>query len=714
MKKPIAFLILQGGLLFATAKATNGGDHTAGPVFNCSGTHRRSCHDIWIGQHIDHESGSDVGEVCLHVEQKRQEINDTSEHNYPEEPTLVLSYTTNSNWSIHESYVWLGTSLADMPRLHSQNRGPPSLQEFPVVDWDINGENQYEVQLRLLQDDSALRIGCATSNDKSIRYYLALHPVILQDNQQQEMNHSFQHQKSTKIPAYNQDAKNTTRSWLRSSSKMPVDNLQSTVHQLEKRKGLWWMEFSFDLDCPQPATLSAKNGTVAINSFHEEEEHQQVKTAITPVLTNVQHERRLFSLQPRQQSNETCAMISDSISEEDTNTLVTEDLLYQFHIANELALSVSFKPKILSKVDYYRTIYERFDAFDDERNDAAIIAKVDQTCYAVFRGTVEYNDADVAQNFVPGYRRVPDTDCYVRRGYYDAYFTSYKEEFETELRHCVDSCQGEDGTGEPCQVILSGASQGAANSIVASIALFEEYDPYVLSFALPRVFLPTSPFDDDLECKSVNRERQYHFLLTDSLLKVYDPVPYYPAYFTKYEGREILFDGEGNFNDQGLSTSENDKYHQKRSPSSIVIHTRWNYYVKAKQAYENACLPIPVRGWRDGHWCSDDYNCQSTSYCARKSKLCSPRAAAGQPCDSDGACLSGSCSSDEEICLTEPKSLTVNGESCQGGDDCASGRCDGIWGFSTCQARLESGDDCNEHSDCLSMHCVGFLHGKCL
>ena len=712
MKKLSVFLFLQGGLLFATARANNDADYTIGPVNSGTDVPRRSCHDIWIGQHtIDHEPGSDIGEVCLHVEQKRGDLNNTTSDpgHKQEEPTLVLSYTVNNNWSIHESYVWLGTSLTDMPRLHSQNSGPPSLQEFPVIDWDIDGKSQYEVQIPLLHDDSALRIGCATSNNRPIRYYLALHPVILQDNKPRQMN---QHKNSTKIPALNQNTKKT-RSWLRSSSKMPVDNSQNAAHQLEKQKGLWWMEFSFELGCPLPATTSAENSTVAINSF-QEEQHQKVKAKLTPALTNVQHERRLFSLQPRQESNETCAMISDSISEEGTSTLLTEDLLYQFHIANELALSVSFKPKIVSKVDYYRAIYERFDAFDDENNDAAVIAKVDQTCYAVFRGTVEYNDADVAQNFVPGYRRVPDTDCYVRRGYYDAYFTSYKEEFETELRHCVDSCKADDGAGEPCQVILSGASQGAANAVVASIALFEEYDPYVLSFALPRVFLPTSPFDDDLECKSINKERQYHFLLTDSLLKVYDPVPYYPAYFTKYEGREILFDGEGNFNDQGLSTSDNDKYHQKRSPSSIVIHTRWNYYVKAKQAYENACLPIPISGWRDGHWCTNDYNCQTTSHCSRKSKVCSPRSAAGQPCDTDGACLSGSCSSDEEVCLSEPKSLTANGEACQRRDDCASGRCDGIWGFSTCQARRESGEECNEHSDCLSKHCVGIINGKCL
>ena len=657
----------------------------------------RTCHDIWVGR--DYQT--DVGEICIHTERIIKDKDsgklDDSEREEEEESILVIAYATKNTWLIHESFLWIGTSLSDMPRLHSQESGLPSLEEFPYIDWEINGKREYEIRIPL--QDLKHSPSCSSQQAISTRehYYIPVHPVLIQ--QKPKKNITGQDQSFT--AAASSQINSTSRSRLRSS---PIININQTA---QVQSGLWWMEFSFDLHCqPSPEVES--------NITKTQRQHKQPPdrtSLLVPTLTNVRHERRLEKFQQRQQSNGACPMSASNVAE--ANTLLTEGLLYQFHIASVLALSVSFKLNIVQKIDHYRSIYERFNAFDDDFNDAAGVAKVEQTCYAVFRGTIEYNSKDVAQNFVPGYRRVPGTDCYVRRGYYDAYFTSYQQQFDTEVRECVSSCRAEDGTGADCQLILSGASQGAANAVVASIYLYEEFDPYVISFGVPRVFLPTSPFDNDKECTNINKDRQYHFLLTDSFLKVYDPVPYYPAYWTKYVGREILFDGEGNFNDQGLSTSDNDKYHLKRSPTSLVIHTRWNYFIKAKQAYDNACLPVAATGWFDGHWCSDDDNCQPTSYCPRNTKVCSPRLDVGTACDKDAACLSGSCGSND-LCLQEQKLLAKDGDTCLWSRECASGRCDGFWGFAHCQAQLESGQGCNEHTDCLSSHCVGVIKGKCL
>mmetsp|Transcript_23716 Transcript_23716/g.66979 ORF Transcript_23716/g.66979 Transcript_23716/m.66979 type:complete len:223 (+) Transcript_23716:25-693(+) len=43
---------------------------------------------------------------------------------------------------------------------------------------------------------------------------------------------------------------------------------------------------------------------------------------------------------------------------------------------------------------------------------------------------------------------------------------------------------------------------------------------------------------------------------------------------------------------------------------------------------------------------------------------------------------------------------------CSNGEDCASGRCEGIFG--KCQAKLDVGEGCNEDSDCVSQNC-GFV-----
>jgi hypothetical protein len=45
---------------------------------------------------------------------------------------------------------------------------------------------------------------------------------------------------------------------------------------------------------------------------------------------------------------------------------------------------------------------------------------------------------------------------------------------------------------------------------------------------------------------------------------------------------------------------------------------------------------------------------------------------------------------------------------CSNGEDCQSGRCEGLFG-ATCQAKLEDGQGCNEDSDCVNGNCNLFI-----
>ena len=614
----------------------------------------RKCQSLWVGGL--HE---DVGLICMELTSEYESGNNAISY-------LLISYEVYDDWQIHESFLWLGTDLKELPQI--QSTGQPLLEEFSFTNVNVGGENTYEMTVPLNQTG----MSCLKSAEE--RVYAAFHPVLTRKKIHFNQNITVDQEK-TKISE-------KKSSFLRSKD---ISDVKEKDYR--NKKGLWWMEFELSIDCGTPTQQRQQKSWQPI-----------IKQ---PILRSLRSERRLFEFKRRDPIRDSCPSSASYISE--PNNLMTEDFLFHFHVASMFALGVSFDRNLMEKIDYFKSFYERFSAFDDGLNDAAIVAKVDGTCYAAFRGTVEYSLPDVAQNFVLGFRKVPGTDCYVRRGYYDCYFTNYQEAFEQEIRDCVDSC--EDGR---CPLIVTGASQGAATSVVASLRLFQEYDPYVFTFGVPRTFLPTSPFEDHLECTHFNEERQYHFVLTDSLLKVFDPTPYYHAFWTKNIGREILFDGDGNFNDQGIASN----YIMRREPTSLAIHTRWNYNMKTRKAYENACLPAPSRGWFDGHWCAEDGDCQAKSYC--REGYCVPRYDTGEACDRDGECRSEHCG-DDGICLDqEKKKLAAAGDKCNSDEDCSSQRCEGWLWFSRCEERQETGAHCNEHSDCLSGHCAGLINGKCL
>ena len=602
------------------------------------------CDAIWTGH-----KQNNTGTVC--IEAHKPTSGDRNNFH------LLLSYEFDEQWQIQENYLWIGNRLSEMPQVH----GRPSLDDFSIIDRDIKGKSTYDLSVPLSAND------IATSCDRErTTLYLALHPVIVPSSLLQ-------------IPQRNNSRYHTKEE--------PFLRGQKQKLKLNKYPyGFPWMEFELVLPCQW---------------LRESTEEQGIEYGPPAnLLMDIGYRRRHHTFKKQRQLQEGCNPLPPN---EATSDILTEDFLFRFYTCLTLGTDVAYDRNLIDKKGYYQSMYEQFDAFDDGFNDVVVVAKVEDVCYAVFRGTDEFNCFDMMQNLLPGFRKLPGTDCFVRKGFYDAYFTNYQEDFEQAVRGCVDSCEG-----DQCELVLSGGSQGAGVAVSAGIYLFEEYDPMVLSIGVMRAFLPTSPFNRDEVCTHFNKDRHFHFILTDTLLEVYDPVPYMYAFWAKNAGHEILYDEDGNFNYQGISHN----YNMRRDPSSMTVHTRVNYVAKSNRAYENLCLPAPAVGWRDGHWCSEDSNCMTSSYC-EDDGYCAPRLELAARCTRGTACHSGSCI--EGQCSLETRPLLRNEAKCEQDDECESGRCDGMRGFSTCHTHQESGENCNEHSDCISGHCaIAFFSGKCL
>lgn len=607
------------------------------------------CDTLWAGH-----NHNNTGRVCLHVQKADRDEDGNALQ-------IHLSYDLlDESWQLQEHFLWVGKDLSEMPQLPN---GKPDLGDFPVIDKDIEGQTIYNLSLPVTAKD--MPVTCSSDGERAT-LYMALHPVIVPKKIAQLTPRSHENDSFLR----GQAAKSTTED--------------------RKSFGFPWMEFELVLPC------QTNNGE---SVGHQEMSEDTSDSGVVPLL-GFEFQRRQQKFSRQRQLNEECQVLPPEV---ETSDILTETFLDRFQTCTALSMHVVYDRKVTQKKGYYREEYDYFDAFDDGFNDVAVVAKTDEVCYAVFRGTDELNWFDTVQNIMPGFRKIPGTDCFARRGFYDAYFTNYQEDFEDSVRECVNSCEG----GQ-CELILSGGSQGAGVAVLASIQLFEEYDPYVFSIGVMRTFLPTSPFNRDEVCTHFNKDRHYHFILTDTELEIYDPVPYMFAFWAKNAGHEILYDGDGNFNYQGVSRN----YNTVREPSAMIVHSRWNYVTKSEHTFENLCLPAPVVGWRDGHWCSEDGNCMTTSYCDDKG-TCAPRLELEAICRRGAACQSGSCF--DGHCSLETVPLLRVDETCRQDNECESGRCEGMPGFSTCHAHLvESGGKCNEHSDCTSGYCARLVHRQCL
>ncbi|CAB9524515.1 expressed unknown protein [Seminavis robusta] len=398
--------------------------------------------------------------------------------------------------------------------------------------------------------------------------------------------------------------------------------------------------------------------------------------------------------------------------------------------------------------------------------DQAFVAKKDGYCYGVFRGTTMSWD-DWRQNFRMGSEvicgsdnmAVPNTPkqpvcCAARAGFYDAYHTSYFQDFEKAIRRCAQDCLNPD----EC-VVLTGHSQGGSIAAVAAVTL-ADINPYVITFGQPPTLAPGCPY--------ISNERWYRWVNTrdsDTLGITYDPIPFSPSFGTGCWGHFLVLGNDpsgvaylGLDNQQslapmdplGVAHSKSEyvdriagliDYHMNVSLDNLAELARRarNATIEKENASNSSNTthgkralsktpisePIPADGYATGSLCSINEECLS-GLCEQETGLhwkrchgieckvdsdcetlrcdhgvCVNKLGSCQPCDEDSDCKYGDCFG---FRCTGPGNLMDTNCRCLLSEHCRSGRCDGV-SPRICEAALPLDARCNEDSDCHSGYC---------
>ncbi|CAB9527135.1 expressed unknown protein [Seminavis robusta] len=280
------------------------------------------------------------------------------------------------------------------------------------------------------------------------------------------------------------------------------------------------------------------------------------------------------------------------------NFTLSEKNMTDIYEASKLCKLIypDFSGYIQGQVEEQRKNYEIFDAWGDLNDQAAVAKTATGVCHATFAGSSCWNPLDQFQNLHPGPKQMTD-NCWIRKGYFDAYNTSYKNSFRRSLDDCMSSC----GT-EPCELILSGYSQGGAVAVVASMDL-KHYNPFVITFGAPHPFLlflgGCQDFDDSR-----------HFQFVNVFGGLYDRVAQQiNPYFATHLGKLLLLDGESHM------IGHPREVRKRRGPRSYVPHIL--YFDRVADIYNRGCFPVLVGGWVSGHDCNYDDECDSGK-CARR------------------------------------------------------------------------------------------------
>lgn len=244
--------------------------------------------------------------------------------------------------------------------------------------------------------------------------------------------------------------------------------------------------------------------------------------------------------------------------------------------------------------------YDTLKGFADF-NDQALVAKTnDGVCYAAFMGTQAANPLDQIQNVnLFGPQIVGNTNCKVRGGFHDAYYTSYYDELRPEIDACVSSCSGSGG----CPLVVTGHSQGGSIAVVAAIDL-QEYEPLVMTFgALPVVM------NETLNCNGIVAENHYRFV--NVIDGVYDKYSMSLPLGAEHIGHLILLDDT---NYPLAYPGMNSNF--IRLPTNAQTHDRNIYFSRIQGLFDNHLFPIPLTGWPEGHICNFDDECNGSDICA--------------------------------------------------------------------------------------------------
>uniref|UniRef100_A0A7S1UZX3 Fungal lipase-type domain-containing protein n=2 Tax=Grammatophora oceanica TaxID=210454 RepID=A0A7S1UZX3_9STRA len=443
------------------------------------------------------------------------------------------------------------------------------------------------------------------------------------------------------------------------------------------------------------------------------------------------------------------ALTTTTIGRCKADVVLTKNIMNLIKTGAELSI-LAYEEDI--PADDNHSEYTGFQFYDEEPDQALVVKTHDGYCYGAFRGTT-LTWIDWSQNFDPTTSDVcvnvttstttnttnststPDdveVCCTTRNGFYEAYHTSYDIELEQAIRECAKSCSNPD----EC-VIFTGHSQGGAIAAVAGLVM-ADLNPYVITFGQP----PTI----DAPCNLITSERWYRFINTkasDAIGITYDPVPFVPGLGADFFGHMIILSRDGSGVAYiGLDAQEFfspldvagfSAHGMKAAAVSNSSTGTPGYLDRIETLMANDTYPIRNSGYVAGSLCSKDSECESQN-CGEETTFAFARCI-GTMCTTDdecanitGRCDSGLCISklgscfdcDEDSdctgskcllfkCSAQNSSLMSDNCICRTGEDCESGRCEGL-APPQCEAQLAVGGSCNENSDCLSDFCSwGFI-----
>jgi Lipase (class 3) len=163
------------------------------------------------------------------------------------------------------------------------------------------------------------------------------------------------------------------------------------------------------------------------------------------------------------------------------------------------------------------------------------------------------------------------------------------------LDACVASCS------PSCPLVLTGNSQGGAVATAAAADLSQVYNPMLITFAAPRAIVRSGSY----KCSTLKTNNIFRFVNTDR--NAYDSVPNQVNVFNeKHPGWPLLLD---DVNYPLMTTEFDDNKNRRRC--DLGLHEFSIYQERVQNIIDRDCFPVPVSGWPDMHYCTDDDECIS-------------------------------------------------------------------------------------------------------
>ena len=281
---------------------------------------------------------------------------------------------------------------------------------------------------------------------------------------------------------------------------------------------------------------------------------------------------------------------------------VTASLAFDREFVQLMKVTLGFQFLMLDENPNDPQVQARYQYFKvwQDIDDQTLVAKSPDKheCHGAIRATITPTDIiDNWQNVNPDSKVMRGTDCKVRKGFYDAVFTGYVDDWRQAVVECVALCVPT--TGQNCPLVLSAAID------------LKEYNPMIISFGCMRAIVD----DPKYPCTDLDRTRHFRFVNTNPVAEIeYDGIVMQRWPIDNVQvGHSILFDDQ-NYPPAYLGLDDD----VSRKPYNFDIHFRTPYQERIDQmlALPDACYPIPLGKWPVNHVCGYNDECE-TKLCIR-------------------------------------------------------------------------------------------------